>query len=381
MQYLTYSDAVESIFDYLGGTPNDQTLRDAKRAVSASYLDLVNAHTWSYLRRLGRINTVAPYDTGTVSYAHTGGTYERQLTLNGGVWPGWILRGVIRINNTNYDVERVISSTVVVLSSEFNPLSNLTNVKYVAYQDSYLLPEDLVSQDKNMFSTNFGGMEYVSSSEWANSSRYRYTSGTPCKYSIVGDDKLKGRLAVKMYPSPGTSNTIDFMYKRRPRTPSIYQETGAPITVAAESNEATIASGAFGSIVGCVIRFSVNEKMPDSWVGRNPPVFESLVVEKLSPTTVRLADAPSFLIDGKGWVASDLIDIEYGAMKNVFLRGCEKQISMNRTLKDKPSASRQYDEALATAKDADSRSFAGRSEGTYPSYRQRKSDMPGWPNE
>jgi hypothetical protein len=41
-------------------------------------------------------------------------------------------------------------------------------------------------------------------------------------------------------------------------------------------------------------------------------------------------------------------------MLNAFNRGCEMHISMNRTLKDKPSAAAQYRVALAEARSSDS---------------------------
>jgi hypothetical protein len=74
------------------------------------------------------------------------------------------------------------------------------------------------------------------------------------------------------------------------------------------------------------------------------------------------------------YAISDPVDIEERSMANAFHRCCEMHISMNRTLKDKPSARLQYKEALTEARAADSRSFQGRSVGDFDGYPMRLRD-------
>jgi hypothetical protein len=62
-------------------------------------------------------------------------------------------------------------------------------------------------------------------------------------------------------------------------------------------------------------------------------------------------------------VISDRVDIEERSMLNAFNRCSEMHISMNRTLKDKPSAAAQYRRRSAEARSADSRHFGGRAVG------------------
>ncbi len=63
-------------------------------------------------------------------------------------------------------------------------------------------------------------------------------------------------------------------------------------------------------------------------------------------------------------------------MLHAYPRCVEKHLGMSRSLKDRPSAPRQYLDALAEAKSADSRSFTGRSPGQGGSLRRRLRDMP-----
>ena len=48
---------------------------------------------------------------------------------------------------------------------------------------------------------------------------------------------------------------------------------------------------------------------------------------------------------GLAYTISDRVDIEEGAMLNAYFRCVEKHLGMDRTLKDKPSAAKQYAEA------------------------------------
>ena len=87
---FTYQDAVDHIRDYFDIADLDVTSRNyraALRSVDQAYRDLPRKERWSYYERRFQKTTVAAQSTGTVKYDHTGGTYERQLTLTGATWP------------------------------------------------------------------------------------------------------------------------------------------------------------------------------------------------------------------------------------------------------------------------------------------------------
>ncbi len=135
-------------------------------------------------------------------------------------------------------------------------------------------------------------------------------------------------------------------------------------------------------MVGSVIRFSATTAPPTSLVmGTNVAAFESVVSAWVSPTSLVITDLANATYTATGYSVSDPIDIEQGAMLNAYLRCVEKYIGMSRTLKDKPSAAKQYDVALAEAKSADSRSFANRSAGMTGRYLPRFRDMPAGPDQ
>lgn len=378
----TYSDAVESLIDYLGGSISDVAVRDCKRAVHDAYRDLANAHTWTYLYDLGRIITSSPYTAGTMTYLQSSGTYPRQVTLATGTWPSWAGSGFIRIDTVNFRVDQRISDTVVTLTETLNPGVDIpVSVGFTLYQDTYLLPADYIAQDQAMYERNFCGMTYTHPRDWAYENRYRFAEGVPEFYTIMGNRQIPGRLFLYLFPFPSETKTIDFIYKRRPRALTHYRvNTGT----SALSLGSTVVSGSGTSwdstMVGSTLRVSGSAQPPTGYTGPNPSVFESIILAVTSPTSLTTYDPSPVSISSAVYLISDPIDIEIGAMLNGYKRGCEMQISMNRTLKDKPSAKLQYRDALVEAKEADSRSFAGRHAGPKHALRLRLRDMPSGPD-
>ncbi len=120
---FTFQDAIDHGLDFLG---NDATTapaqRACKRAAIEAYRALVNIKTWTYLYAQSRLITSVAYETGTISYDHTGGAYERLLILTDGVWPDWSDEGgEVRIGTKLHRVDRRIDDTHLQLDATRNP--------------------------------------------------------------------------------------------------------------------------------------------------------------------------------------------------------------------------------------------------------------------
>jgi hypothetical protein len=71
--YVTYQDAIDHTYRYLGGGPSDVVLADIREAVNFAFREVYNAHTWTYYYKHGRLATTAPQSDGLVDYdASTG---------------------------------------------------------------------------------------------------------------------------------------------------------------------------------------------------------------------------------------------------------------------------------------------------------------------
>lgn len=381
---FTVKDAIDHLMDYMGGAGKDDALRDAKRSILQAYRKIAVDHRWAYYNQHGRIAIVAPYGTGTIAYDHTGGTYERMVTLTGGTWPTWAASGTLRINSVDYEVAEYKSSTEVTLEIASNPGSDVTaGTTYVLYRDTYPLPTDLIAIHE-LRGENFVGMQHFSPAEWLSLRRALPASGTPRNFTIMGDPNLYQALALRFYPHPDAAMTIDFVYQRRPRRLSVAEYKTGTVSVTQGAATITGVGTAFTSdMSGAIIRISddsANE--PTSFIGREPFAFERVITNVTSGTAL-VADAEfESSLSGVKFVISDPIDVEEAVMLNLFLRGCEAELGTIRIMKDKPNAIRLYRDELIQARGSDSRSLQTRvAGGPRRSGRTALHEIPLGPNE
>ena len=68
----------------------------------------------------------------------------------------------------NYRFAERKSATVITLTEMLCPDADIpAGATFVLYRDTYLLPEDYISQDQALYEMNFGGMSVVSDGkEW-----------------------------------------------------------------------------------------------------------------------------------------------------------------------------------------------------------------------
>jgi hypothetical protein len=387
IRYYTYWDAVRELMDYCGSQAQaDVVLRDCKRSVLDCLRELNSEHRWTQYYTLGRIQLNASVDTGQVtgtaataypsfSYDFTGGAYERLATMDAppagsgqsqAVWPSWVADGWLKMGNVIYRVDQRISDTQITFTSTLCPQADLaTGTTWSAlYQDTYLLPDDYISQDQALYEDNFGGMTYTHIRDWLQNVRYTLQAGQPWNYSICGSDRYSGRLVIRIFPFPNIVKTIDFIYQRIPRALKNYDYEDGRVALTSGSSLATGTATAWTQdMVGTVFRLSGNALTPTGEDGDNPATFETIVQSVTSATSLVLTDPAPSTVTNKVYIISDPIDINLKVMLTVFKRGCERQMGIKRVFQDKPSANRLYQEALTIAKGADSVSFTGRIAG------------------
>ena len=107
-EVLTFQDAVDRLALATGCRATGREYNQLRMAVLDAYKDLPNKHSWSYYKRAFQITTVAP-ETGKVcAYDHTGGTYERQLTLTTGTWNDQAADGQVVLGDNLYNIFEMI---------------------------------------------------------------------------------------------------------------------------------------------------------------------------------------------------------------------------------------------------------------------------------
>lgn len=301
---------------------------------------------------------------GTAFTAYTSGGTWRVL----GVWPPWAANGVIVIDTVVFEVNKRETDNILTFQADLAPREDLAAGKEYEkiYRDTYTLPADFISSGAPWHESNWGNMSYVTPDEWLRLQRYPNISGVPRIYTFTGSPDIAGRMAIRLFPFPTDVRTLDFIYSRRPRSLRIDEYNTGNVSITAGSRTVTGSATVFSSLhVGSVIRFSADGKNdPTDFAGTNPFEEEGAIEIVTNATTLTLEVAATQSLASVKFTISDPVDFDDGIMLEAFLRCCEKHLSILQHREDKVESIGAYQQALLTAKEVDSRSYAGRIAGS-----------------
>lgn len=376
IQLTTYQDAVEYLLGYAGGEAQQRTINDCQRAIVNAYREFHSSHPWSYLWQRGRIATVAPYSTGTVTYTNS----TRTLTLASGTWPTWASYGTVAISNVVYEVASRTSGTVLILSQSSNPGADLAaGTSYEIYRDTFPMPCDY-QQGHDMIELSGGTVcEQIAPQSWLRPQGYQRGPGKPTQFTITSDPNYLGTMACRFFPRPDVAYNFDFMYHRRPRQLNILDyKTG---TATATNGSATITGAGTNFAqkhVGSVIRFGAtgDTKTPTGREGAYPYTNERVVISVESTTSLTVDEVLGEDLAAVPYRMSDPIDLEEGAAMTAFWRDAEKQMRAIKRMKPIQGEMEDWSLAQMRARESDSRTMGLRVAGGLVAYRRRLADMP-----
>ncbi len=375
IKLTTYKDLLDHTVDFLGANPGGDASRDARRAIQAAYRDLANRRHWVYYYTRGRLNTVAPYSTGTVAYTDA----TRTVTLSGGTWPSWAGDGVIVLNNLACQIALRSSGSDIILSRASALGADVAaGATYTLYQDTYNLPVDCIAIDRLILVNNAFVMSYEHPADWLERQRIIHSPATPRYYTIRGSPNYAGSLALSLFPAPDDTRQFDFIYQRRPR-PLLKDEISVGTATATNGSDTITGVGtSWGAgLIGSSIRLSADSLvLPSGLAGANPAELERVIVDVVSATSLTMDQVSGEDLTGVKYLISDPADIEESAMLTALQRGCELQVSISRNMKTKDKAEQAYNRALIEAMEADSRSFAPEAEGRTRTWPTRLAHMP-----
>lgn len=328
---LTYFDLIQHASQYDGGRGDRLGEDHYIAAAQMAYREIVDMHDWNCLWTHGRINSVAPYDTGTIAYDHTGGSSERLVTLTSGTFPSWAIYGELRIDSVNYEVESNPSSTTLVLSTRRNPGADVASgTEYTLFRSAYTLPIGFKRMSEPSQET-WCGMDYVKPKDWLYREKLAYSSGIPYQFTITSSPDLMGQQVMRFWPVWSEAKTLDFFYQRRAKQIKVTGREAADQqgTVAVSSTAVTGTGTAFDATrhEGCVLRIGSNSTtVPTGMHGRYPPVDERSVSDVVSATSITM-DAAGTTASGVKYVLSDQVDLAPYIWSLLF-RSVEKHLSL-----------------------------------------------------
>ncbi len=334
LELYTFQDGINSVLDAFGVDGSGRHGRDARRAVIEAHRDLPNRHRWQYFQRVGEVTTVASQSTGTIEYDHTGGTYERQVTLTGATWPDEARFYRLVIDQRIYEVEERKSSTVLTLTQASNPGEDVAALQsYTLFRSCYPVPMDFRKGTQLAELPNSNWPMYVNQ-EWLlnDQDSFWMPQDVPDEYTIRSAGEHYGGLVFEFGPPPSTARTYRFVYEASPLPLRLFGNSAEykEGTVSVSGNTVTGTSTAFTSaMVGCVLRLpqvgsSSHPTGIAGYVDRDEPYAEQRVIQSVTnATTMTLDVAPEGSYSGAKYTIGSALDFEMGAMYSCLLRLAE----------------------------------------------------------
>jgi hypothetical protein len=355
---LTYLDALDHLQSFVGGNAFAREMADMRQAVRSAYATIRQEQNWSYYRSRWAFNTVAAYDTGTITYDHTGGDSERMLTLSAaGTWPSWTTSGKVVVGGVAADITSV-SDQVATLDADNNLGADVdAGTSYTLYRNLYTLPADFKSVENFLGDNQYIG-RYLDPGDFVRlRNQNLHDTGTPWAWTVMSDPNSNnaGRYVIGLHPAPTSVDTYDVAYERAARdlkiTGTETDSTAGTVTATTTALAGTGTSFA-DKHVGSVIRFGTTTAAPTGVVGSNVYTDQQFITARTSATAATLDAAPSPTSTDVNYVISDPVDIA-PEMQVAFLDCCRLKLATLRGDKMRellPELTHTYQQSLSLAK-------------------------------
>lgn len=367
-EQLTFADAVDHVLDQVTGADSSpRNRRQAVRAVLDAYHELPARRRWRYYWRPDTIQTVGRQNTGSIAYDYTGGTYERMVTLTGATWPTDVDTYAINIATARYGIEAYKDSTTITLRETDCPTADIASgTAFAIVKDTYPLPSTLRSIDY-LYDVNAPGrmLPQVQPDDIMRERRLVRTSAVPLMYAVYRDERYASGMALHFAPSCTSVRTYQFYAQYWPLELKVLNYNKGTATTTADSTTVSGSGTAWTSdMVGAVMRFTGDSdtSLPTPLMGEidknrlNPYTMQRVIRSVESTTSLTLEQSADQSLTGTGYTISSRVDIEPGAMRNAFLRGCEAFFSPQ-DRKGRQERLAEYERALQHAMYADQRSI------------------------
>jgi hypothetical protein len=357
----TYRDAIEHVVDvFTGQDAEPRTWRNARRAVDEAYTQMAGKRNWRYYQRTYQLLTEDAYSTGTIEYDHAGGTYERMVTLTDGTFPTNARYFSLLLGRLRYDVEDRKSDTVLTLTENSNPGSDLSATSFTLYRDSYPLPDDFYRMGR-LVDTLCGAraIRQVTADQLLVHNRGLLTTQLPWVYAVTPSLHYAGGVAIQFAPSPTVARNYDAIYRGRGLPFKVEKAyDGTVTTVAGSAAVVGSADTDFSQdMVGAILRVSSDTGLlPTGPMGNieaseeDNHYAEQYVIKSVTDARhLTLETVPVTGYTDTKYTISSRLDVEAGSMLTYFLRLCEAFFARIEGRKDRTEREAWAEQALIDA--------------------------------
>lgn len=346
---LTYQDLVEHLISATNGGPQDAEQKDIRTAIQRAYTEVVSMREWQYYHTTGRIIFSDSWQ-GTVTYTPATRTVTK---VSGDAFPSDAAKHFMRIDNVVAKVAtRAGDSSLVLDSTLYFPKLYTSAVSASLYRSVYPLPADFRNLDAPIDEASWVGFRFVSQDNAMKMERAQDIQGPPSYWTVIKDPDSYG-YAIKVLGYPVEVETLDFTYRRTPRTLRLsgHEPASRAGTVSCAGTTVTGTGTAFSQdMVGSYLRFGTATKSPDTLGSMNPYASQVRITAVASATSLSIDTSSTY--SGVKYVVTDPVDAPTG-MHNCLLSACEYWLSrMRNDNPDKRYALYQRDLRLAMENDA-----------------------------
>lgn len=311
----SFSDIIDYLSTQSGSGATTPEQRDVRQACYRAYQKIGTAEDWAFYKRAYRVLLQEPYDTGTVAFDFTGGTYERQLTLSGGTWPAWAAYGKVLIGDVLHEVEARKSNSVITLAEANNPLQDVSSTSYTLIRTSYDMPGDYRGSWEPI-DENRQSRCYVSPSEWQAMERIWPDMTTAFNWTVLPSENSYATWSLRTHGYPSELETLDFLYQGRPR-PIKYTgyETNSragTVTITGGTTTVTGTSTQFtAAMIGSLLRVSSDTaQYPTGIADLNPWSEQKVITAVASTTSLTVDSAFASSYSATKYIVADPIDVD-----------------------------------------------------------------------
>lgn len=359
---LTAYDCIDfamRVMEGQGVSANQQSMR---WALHNAYMELGQEFAWSFLHKHGRIFLHAAQDDGTATYDHTGGAYERLLTLSGATFPSWAEDASVRIDGVTCRIEDTKSTTTATLDATMNPGRDVAaGSSYRIYPSYYALPNDFKRLATPRAESVGWELTEMSYDDIMALDRDNDETGTPVYYCIRGVEDLYGQMGLFIHPDSDDEKTLDFIYERMPReiryTGWEAADYAGTISVTAASPNVTGAgSTGWSSLMqGAIMRIGTSASNAPTGLRGTAAWVEERAIATVSTTSLILLDNDiETSRSGVKCRITDPIDID-PSLHQAMLWGVARHLAIERNYDGVARIEAQYAKAVSDARRANNR--------------------------
>lgn len=349
MPYNTYHDLVESLIVSSYGGAQDAEQRDIRTAIQRAYQEIGWMRDWEWLHQTGRI-VMTPSWTGTVTFVASTRTVTR---VTGDPFPTDADYYFMRIGTVVSRVRtRTNSSTLVLDSVQTYPEDFSTATTASLYRTIYPLPSDFRNLDTPIDEASWSAFNYIPQDVAMKMERVFDVQGPQAYWTVMRDDKTAS-WAIRVIGYPTRTETIDFTYRRSPRTLrfSGHETNLRAGTITAAGTTVTGTGTAFSAaMIGSILRVGTANDHPGPLGSMTPWEAEAKITAVSTATSLTVESAVT--ATNAKYLITDPVDLSPG-MTNCIHSGCEYWLARTRDKSpDKVFAMYQRDLRLAMESDA-----------------------------